>query len=88
VNNLKRSLKAGEEVIVNKDHFQGVDPAEKERIFICESGFGMQSFATGTRIFGRWKMDNSPGVVRGQNIDTEATIRHQSKTRLTDGCRK
>jgi hypothetical protein len=85
VNNLDRNIKAGEEVIVLKEDFADPAAAEKDRSFICDSGNGMNSFTMGSKIFGVWKKDGSKGVIRGINIDAEATAKYQAKTRFGAG---
>jgi hypothetical protein len=85
VNNLDRNIKAGEEVIVLKEDFADPEAQEKDRIFICDSGYGMSSFTSGGKIFGVWKKDGSKGMIRGINIDAEATAKHQAKTRFGTG---
>jgi hypothetical protein len=85
MNNLGRDLRSGEEVVVMDKFAPGVDLNEKDRIFICDDGFGMQAGASGSKIFGRWKKDYSVGAIRGEHIDTKATIGHQAKNRLTLG---
>jgi hypothetical protein len=82
VNNLQRTIKAGEEVIVLREDFADPTAPEKERIFVCESGNGMNSFTMGSKIFGTWKKDGEKGAIRGENIDAEATARHQAKIRF------
>lgn len=85
MNNLGRDLRSGEEVVVMDQYAPSVDLTEKERIFVCDNGFGMQTSPSGSKIFGCWKKDHIGGAIRGEFIDTEATIRHQTKNRLTAG---
>lgn len=87
-NNLKRDIKAGEEVIVMpeqlKPEFRN-DP--KEFIFVCHSGFGMQANTMGTKIFGYWKKQGKTeeDYIRGYYIDAVSTKTHQKKSKQKGG---
>lgn len=74
-NNLKRTIEVGEEVVVSANVLKaGVDP-----IFVCEGGFGMESFTRGNAIVGYWKADDTKGRIEGYWIDKEATEKHQKE---------
>lgn len=53
MNSLNRDIVEGEKVVVSKKY--AGDRSAKERIFICESGFGMMRGTMGGAIFGKWQ---------------------------------
>lgn len=69
-NSLNRDIREGEAVVMNGNDYLG---NLVQRVFICKGGFGMLSETSGSKIRGHWLFDMMEDVVRGQEIDAEAT---------------
>ena len=79
-NALNRDIKPGEEVVVKRDMFLPEWRALENRIFVCQSGFGMMSFTSGAKISGYYKIDPAKlsAGIRGEWIDAELTRKWQA----------
>lgn len=90
-NNLSRIINPGEEVVIKKESMREKYQALEQRIFICESGFGMSNTTSGTKIFGYYKVDSHKGeeeraeFIRGYDISRELTALHQAGEKIHDG---
>ena len=66
-NALNLELK-GKTVLVKAEHFkEGTGPIRM--YFVCEDGFGCDSFTSGTKIFGHWKSDGEKGMINGYSVE-------------------
>jgi len=68
MNSLNRNIEKGEIVILSAKCYKG---DEESRKFKCESGFGMNSFTSGTAIFGAFVKDGEKCRVEGYEIEKE-----------------
>ena len=73
-NSLSASLKNKKVVVAAKFCKDGM--SESERTFLCETGFGCDSFTNGTSIYGKWS-DGEQDKINGYMIEKFAK---ESKT--------
>lgn len=82
MNTLDRDIEPGEEVIVKE---KSLKPEYRhdlfDRVFVCQSGFGLSPRTMGGKIYGYYKKqgDNDAGrdCIRGEQIDQNATLFYQ-----------
>ncbi len=43
------------------------------RVFVAESGFGMEPFTAGTKVFGYYECDNEKTYIHGDEISVKET---------------
>jgi len=78
-NALNRTIQPGEIVVMSAAYYKGNTP--KDRAFICQSGFGLDTFTFGGKIFGRWADGSGNDEVSGYEIDPAETRKFQQATR-------
>ena len=67
-NALNQPLK-GKTVLVKREHFKD-DAGPIRMYFVCESGFGCDSFTAGTKIYGHWEFDGEKDVISGYDVES------------------
>jgi hypothetical protein len=84
-NALNRNIKKGEEVVVDAKWLKEEFRAPDKRVFVCHSGFGIDSFTVGAKIFGyyKWEGADHDDFIRGEWISVEETKLHQAGKFLT-----
>ena len=68
-NSLNRNLEEGDIVIIKKDHFKPEFHNREQRRFRVLGGFGMNSFTSGTALFGEFLHDGEKCRMEGYDIE-------------------
>lgn len=69
-NSLSQNLK-GKYVVLNRSYYKGDDTTE--RVFLCEGGFGCESYTIGSAISGMFIIDRERARVEGYEVQRLAT---------------
>lgn len=84
MNALGREIGEGEVVVVKKSVFDNPKSVTlEERLFVCESGFGMKSFTSGSAVMGHWKDGSGNDRIEGHMIDKKETEKYQNEIRAS-----
>jgi hypothetical protein len=82
MNQLHRTIQPGEIVVMSAAYYQGHEPID--RAFICETGFGLDTFTRGSKIFGRWVDGTGNDEVSGYEIDPVQTRELQTELQAAE----
>lgn len=78
-NSLNRDIEKGEVVVLAKKYFKTEYPAPEDRLFVVDSGFGMNGFTSGRALFGKFLKTGLEVRAEGYMIDAKETEAHQAK---------
>ena len=73
MNALNRHIESGERLVVSKETMKPEFQKLENRIFIAESGFGLEAFTSGSHISGRFEIDGESTNIRGNEISVDET---------------
>ena len=82
-NSLGRDIQHGETVVVKKEVLKPEYQKSSSRLFVCHSGYGMQTDTAGKTIYGYWK-DNPTNdlsvdmMISGYEISKDETEKYQA----------
>lgn len=69
MNSLNIEIPEGAKVLVKTVYLRAGNEAEEARTFVCELGFGMKPFTSGTAIFGKWTDGTGKDRIEGYMIE-------------------